>query len=123
LIAMRLDRRRLLLGGAMMAAGAVTGLRVLAQPKARTIAVVARKFVFLPNHIEMKVGEPVVLEFTSPEVAMGFYAPELNLRAVIVPGTPARVPFTPQRAGTFSFLCDIFCGDGHESMSGTITVT
>jgi heme/copper-type cytochrome/quinol oxidase subunit 2 len=24
--------------------------------------------------------------------------------------------------GTFTFLCDIFCGDGHERMQGTITV-
>ena len=65
----------------------------------------------------------MVLEFTSPEIVMGFYAPALNLRTVIVPGQTARVPFTPQRAGTFGFLCDIFCGDGHEAMSGTIVVT
>ena len=120
---MQLNRRRWMVGGALMLAGAAAGLRVAAEPKARTIPVVARKFVFLPNEIAMKVGEPVVLEFTSPEVVMGFYAPELNLRTVIVPGQPARVPFTPQRAGTFNFLCDIFCGDGHEGMSGKIVVT
>ena len=26
------------------------------------------------------------------------------------------------RTGTFEFLCDIFCGDGHEGMHGTIEV-
>ena len=40
----------------------------------------------------------------------------------IIPGVPARVRFTPEKSGTFPFLCDIFCGDGHESMSGTIVV-
>jgi cytochrome c oxidase subunit 2 len=110
-------------GGALMLAGAAVGVRAFAQPKERTIAVVARKFVFLPNHIAVKVGEPVVFEFTSPEVVMGFHAPELNLRTLIIPGQTARVPFTAQRAGTFNFLCDIFCGDGHEAMSGTIVVT
>jgi len=35
----------------------------------------------------------------------------------------ARVRFTPDRAGTFPFLCDIFCGEGHEGMSGKIVVT
>jgi len=30
--------------------------------------------------------------------------------------------FTPDKVGTFTFLCDIFCGDGHEGMSGTMKV-
>jgi heme/copper-type cytochrome/quinol oxidase subunit 2 len=31
--------------------------------------------------------------------------------------------FTPDKAGTFTFLCDVFCGDGHEGMSGRLVVT
>ena len=54
---------------------------------------------------------------------MGFFAPELGLRAVIIPGTPALVHYTPDKVGTFPFLCDIFCGEGHEGMSGQIVVT
>jgi cytochrome c oxidase subunit 2 len=120
---MQANRRRVLTAGAALVLGAAAGARVLAQPKARVIPVVARKFVFLPNDIALKVGEPVVFEFTAPEVVMGFFAPDLNLRAVIIPGQVASVPFTPTKAGTFPFLCDIFCGDGHEGMSGKITVT
>jgi cytochrome c oxidase subunit 2 len=48
--------------------------------------------------------------------------PELGLRADIEPGTVTRVPLTPSRAGTFPFACDIFCGDGHEEMSGELVV-
>jgi cytochrome c oxidase subunit II len=120
---MRADRRRVLGGAIAMAAGAMAGAAVWAQPQERVIKVVARKFVFLPSDIAVKQGEAVVLEFTSPEVVMGFYAPDLNLRAVLVPNEVARVRFTPARAGTFPFICDIFCGDGHESMSGRIVVT
>ena len=121
---MNMNRRRVLVSGAIALAGAGLGVRVLAQPKERVIPVVARKFVFLPNEIALKVGEPVVLEFTSPDIVMGFYAPELNLRSTpIIPGETTRVRFTPDRKGTFSFLCDIFCGDGHESMSGKIVVS
>ena len=119
---MRASRRRLLLGGVALAAAGAAGVSVLAQPKERVIPVVARKFVFLPNEIRLKKGEPVVLEFTAPEVVMGFNAPDLKLRADIIPGQVARVRFTPQKEGTFPFLCDIFCGDGHEGMSGTIIV-
>ena len=66
--------------------------------------------------------EAVVLEFTAPEVAMGFFAPELGLRALIVPGEVAKVPFTADKVGRFDFLCDVFCGDGHEGMNGHLTV-
>ena len=116
------SRRSLLLCGVAVACGAAFE-GVLAAGSPRVIPVVARKFVFLPRDIHLKRGEAVVLEFTAPEVVMGFYAPDLNLRAVIVPGQVAKVPFTPEKAGTFPFLCDIFCGDGHEGMSGEIVVT
>ena len=115
-----MDRRLLLTGFAAtlvaVAARAATG----AEP--RRIPVVARKFVFIPNEITVKQGESVVLEFSAPEVAMGFFAPELGLRALIVPGEVAKVPFTADKAGRFDFLCDVFCGDGHEGMNGHLTV-
>jgi cytochrome c oxidase subunit 2 len=120
---MRADRRRLLVAGVALLAGAAAGMGVLAQAKERVIPVVARKFVFLPNVIHLKKGEPVVLEFTAPEVVMGFNVPDLKVRADIIPGQVARVRFTPEKAGTYPFLCDIFCGDGHEGMSGTIVVS
>ena len=115
-------RRRFLQRMAAAALAGVAGLAARAQVP-RVIPIVARKFVFLPGEITLKRGEPVVLSFTAPEVVMGFFAPALNLRAVIVPGTPTRLPFTPDRAGRYDFLCDIFCGDGHEGMSGHLTVT
>ena len=120
---MTMNRRRMMIGGALALAGAAAGVRVAAQPKERVIKVVARKFVFLPNDIELKVGEPVVFELTSPDIVMGFYCPDLNLRTPIIPGETARVKYTPDRKGTFNFLCDIFCGEGHEGMSGKIVVT
>jgi cytochrome c oxidase subunit 2 len=111
-------RRQLLLAGALGGLGALAG----AQPAEKVIAVVARKFVFLPNEIALRRGEPVVLEFTALEVVMGF-SRHLNLRAVIVPGQVARVRFLPDRVGRFDFLCDICCGEGHEGMSGKIVVS
>jgi cytochrome c oxidase subunit 2 len=117
-----MDRRRLL-SRTLAAAAAAAGTLALGAARApRIVPVVARKFVFLPNEITLRRGEPVVLEFTAPEVVMGFFAPALDLRAVIVPGTPARIPFTPDRVGRYDFLCDIFCGDGHEGMSGHLVV-
>jgi cytochrome c oxidase subunit 2 len=32
--------------------------------------------------------------------------------------TTVRVRVVPEKAGRFAFLCDNFCGDGHEHMAG-----
>ena len=82
----------------------------------------ARKFAFLPGEITLKQGVPVVLEFVAADVVMGFSAPDFKVRADIIPGQVARVRLVPQQIGTFEYLCDIFCGEGHEGMHGTINV-
>jgi cytochrome c oxidase subunit 2 len=53
---------------------------------------------------------------------MGFSLPDFQTRADIVPGKVTRLRFTPDKAGSFTFLCDIFCGSGHETMNGTLNV-
>lgn len=116
---MQFARRRLIAAGA---AGVALALARAAQPDEKVIQVVARKFIFLPNEITLKRGEPVVLEFSAPEVVMGFSVPELKLRTDIVPGQLARLRLVPERVGSFDFLCDIFCGDGHEGMNGRLIV-
>ena len=115
----RLRRRLLLLG----AAGAGLALRALAQAPEDVIHVTARRFVFLPNEITLKLGVPVSLELVSADVVMGFNLPDFKLRTDIIPGQVARLRLLPRRTGTFTFLCDVFCGDGHEGMNGRITVT
>ena len=117
-------QRRRLIAGAAAALGGVVGWAgwARAQGSERVVDVVARKFVFLPNEIRVRRGEPVVLAFTAPEVVMGFHAPDLQLRTIIVPGQTARVRWVPASAGTFPFVCDVFCGDGHEGMGGKIIV-
>ena len=114
----------------MSAAGALalSSLAVLApakakQPKARVIKVVAKKFEFVPGEIHVKQGETVTLQFTAPEVPMGFNLADFNLRTDIVPGKVATLQLTPDKTGSFTFLCDVFCGSGHEDMNGTLVVT
>jgi cytochrome c oxidase subunit 2 len=122
---MRIDAgRRALVGAAgAIALGSVVGLASAAKPKPRVIKVVAKKFVFAPAEIRVRQGETVTFQLTAPEVPMGFNLADFKLRTDVVPGKVTTLEFTPDKAGTFTFLCDVFCGTGHEDMSGTLIVT
>jgi len=121
---MTTNRRRFTLALCGLAAGAMTiGLQAATRPKERVIKIVARRFSYSPGNLRLKKGEPVVLELTSLDVVMGFSAPDFQTRTDVLPGKTARVRLTPDKEGTFTFLCDVFCGSGHETMNGTITVT
>ncbi|MYM98393.1 cupredoxin domain-containing protein [Duganella vulcania] len=114
-----LSKRRLLMCAplALVALGAVQ-----AKAKERVIKIEARKFRFAPNVIELKKGEAVVLELTALDFPHGFSVPDLKIRADLVMGKPVQVKLKPETAGQFGFLCDNFCGSGHEEMAGTIIV-
>ena len=89
----------------------------------QVIRITAKKFEYSPNEIRIKKGVPVVLEFTSLDRMHGFTVPDLGgVRATIEPGKATRVTIVAPKAGTYEFHCDIFCGDGHEGMTGKIIV-
>jgi len=119
---MTFTRRHLLAAGVVVATGAVFGAAATGRDEGKVIRITARKFTYEPAEITLKQGEPAVLELVTADVLMGFNAPDFNTRADIVPGQVARVRLTPEKTGIFEFHCDVFCGDGHEDMSGTIRV-
>jgi cytochrome c oxidase subunit II len=112
---------RLGLAAAGLAAGSIATY-VAAQPRERVIRIEAKRFDYSPGQLTLNKGEPVVFELTSADVLMGFNLPDFNLRADIVPDKVTRVRFVPDKAGTFTFVCDVFCGNGHEEMHGQLTV-
>ena len=86
------------------------------------IHLTAKKFRFTPEEITLKKGEPVAIKITSEDVRHGFSLPDFKVRANVKPGETAVVRFTPDKTGEFTFTCDVFCGAGHEDMSGTLRV-
>lgn len=117
-----MNRRTML--GWLVAAAMVPLARQGDAAAPRVIAMRARRFVFIPDRIALKPGETVVLAITAEDVIMGFSAPDFKVRADLPPGQAVQVHLTaPKKRGSYGFLCDIFCGSGHESMGGTIDVT
>lgn len=93
-----------------------------AQPE-QVIKITAKKFEYSPNEIRIKKGVPVVLEFTSLDRVHGFTVPDMGgVRATIEPGKVTQVRIVAPKTGTYEFHCDLFCGDGHEGMTGKIIV-
>ena len=88
----------------------------------QVIRLTAKKFEYDLREITLKRGVPVVLELTSLDRVHGFNQPDFGVRGDAVPGTVTRIRFTPDKTGEFVFFCDVFCGDGHEEMSGTLIV-
>ncbi len=114
--------------GITMAVVTLIGLGALLPPRParsaqeQVIRITAKRFEYTPNQITVKKGVPVVLEITSLDRDHGFKLGEFGLRADVAPGQVTRVRIVPNKAGRFPFHCDVFCGSGHEDMSGELVV-
>ena len=89
----------------------------------RVIEIIARRFRYEPAEIPLKVGERVVIAIRSLDFIHGFNIPELGIRTDLVPGKITKVELQPKATGIIDFLCDNFCGDGHEEMHGRFIVS
>jgi cytochrome c oxidase subunit 2 len=88
----------------------------------QVIHLTARKFAYEPSEITVKKDVPVVLEITSLDRDHGFRLDAFGVRADVKPGQVTRIRLVPDRVGRFEFACDVFCGTGHEEMSGELVV-
>jgi len=124
---MQRKKRVLIAGTLFMSATILSGVAFYAAANARQpekeIHITAKKFDFTPDTITLKKGEPVVLVISSEDRKHGFNLRAFGVRTDVNPGGSARIRLTPDKTGKFTFSCDVFCGDGHEDMIGTIVVT
>ena len=77
------------------------------------------KFV---NDIHIPVGKPVKFTITSQDVLHGFYVPAMRVKHDAIPQRYDEVWFNPDVEGKFNIACTQYCGKGHSSMAGMITV-
>jgi cytochrome c oxidase subunit 2 len=107
----------------LVAASAVTtSFHAEAAASPRVVAISAKRFEFSPSQITLKKGEPVTLRLTTEDVKHGFLQKALKIDGDVVPGKTTEITFTPQTAGTFTTICDNFCGSGHGNMKMSIVV-
>ncbi len=108
----------------LMLAGCVAfrGQRQASAEDVPVIEITAKRFAFSPDKITLKKGQTVKLRLHSEDVTHGFFLRPLKLDEEIPAGQTIEVTVTPQTAGTFTTICDHFCGANHGNMNMTIVV-
>ena len=99
-----------------------TGMTRVHADDVRVVDITAKRFAFSPDKITLKRGQTVKLRLHSEDVTHGFFLRPLKLDEEIPAGETAEVTVTPQEAGTFTTICDHFCGANHGNMNMTIVV-
>jgi cytochrome c oxidase subunit II len=111
----------------ILALGLTTSLLFIGTSRVRAedtpvIDITAKRFAFSPDKITLKKGQTVKLRLHSEDVTHGFFLRPLKLDEEIPAGQTVEVSVTPQTSGTFTTICDHFCGANHGNMNMTIVV-
>lgn len=86
---------------------------------------------FDQKEIHVKVGQPVTIRLTSLDNSHHtdgggkhqWAVDELGVNVIAQPESSEYVTFTPEKAGTYTFYCDICCGGrANPTMNGQIVV-
>ena len=94
---------------------------VVAPPPGSDVYLLARLWAFYPI-LELENGKTYRLHLTSMDYNHGFSLQPANINIQIVPGFEHVVTVTPNQAGTYSVVCNEYCGIGHHRMVGRIIV-
>ena len=87
-----------------------------------TVTMVAARYGFYPTKIEVPADTPVKFRVASADVLHGFHVPFTNAATMVVPGYISEVNTSFPRTGEYSFLCNEYCGLGHDSMWSRLVV-
>ena len=90
----------------------------------RVVEVVAKRFGFEPERIEVTQGDAVRLVVRSADGVHGVAIKKFKVeKKVPRGGDPVTIDFVASEAGSFPILCSEFCGNGHDAMKGTLVVS
>lgn len=97
-------------------------VKPLVELTVKEFVLVAKQWEFVPNLIEVNIGDAVRLKIKSIDVTHGFVLSSFGISQSLEPGKETIVEFVADKIGTFSFFCNVPCGKGHSNMDGTLIV-
>jgi cytochrome c oxidase subunit 2 len=100
-----------------------------------TVRMVAARYGFYPQHVQVPAGTPVTFRFATPDVVHGLHIPGTNVDTMVIPGyvsevnteinydAVAKVAEKDGNGGLrVPLYCNEYCGLGHHFMWSRITI-
>ena len=94
---------------------------VVAPPAGSDVYLIARLWNFWPI-LELEKDKTYRLHLTAMDYNHGFSLQPANINIQLVPGYEHVVTVTPNKAGTYSLVCNEFCGINHHTMVSRLYV-
>jgi heme/copper-type cytochrome/quinol oxidase subunit 2 len=91
-------------------------------PNRREFTITAKDFAFSPGGIEVMQDDLVTLTVRSEDIAHSFTIDEYRIVKRVPAGGATTFEFRADRAGTFTFYCNLTSEQGHASMKGQLVV-
>jgi cytochrome c oxidase subunit 2 len=86
------------------------------------VTMVAARYGFYPQHIEVPADTPVKFRMASFDVLHGVLIPFSNMNVMLVPGYVSEITTEFKKKGEFPLICNEYCGLGHAYMYGMINI-
>ncbi|MBS3916359.1 MAG: hypothetical protein KGZ31_01560 [Sulfuritalea sp.] len=94
---------------------------VVAPPAGSDVYLIGRLWDWWPI-IELEKGKTYNLHLSAMDYMHGFSLQPQNINIQVHPNYDHTVKITPTQAGTYSIVCNEYCGIGHHAMVGRIYV-
>ena len=94
---------------------------VVAPPPGSDVYMIARLWNFWPI-LELQQGQTYRLHLTSMDYNHGFSLQPVNINIQVVPGYEHVITVRPNQSGTYSIVCNEFCGINHHTMVSRLYV-
>lgn len=94
---------------------------VVKPPPGSDVYMLSRLWAFYPI-LELEKDKTYRLHLSAMDYNHGFSLQPANINIQMVPGFEHVVTITPNQSGTFSVVCNEYCGIGHHKMVGRIYV-
>jgi len=105
------------------AAGTVLTRAESPAPRAVTVEMTAKRFVFLPEQVEVIEGDEVTINIRSADGTHGIEIGKLKLKKEVPRGGEVvTLAFTAPAPGRYAITCSEYCGRGHDDMKSVLVV-
>jgi len=108
----------------LLAAAVCSGGASLAQEQGRhEITLTAKRYAFSQPRIEVAANDVVRITLVAEDIPHTFTIDEYRISKRAAPGRPVTFEFRADKAGEFSFYCNLTIDEGCRQMRGVLVVT